>query len=301
MVSICFVNTGQNSSQSAGAGSQPDVDMPDDVNLPATWSCYGLTRDQYVALMYHSLPILARVGATLSRNMIRTITHASGVPASCSLLQDGAALYEEGLRFAMRQVWVPSPTAGVEDLSTTTPADAIRTLVRITYRRFQANPDALRLIISENLFGTAERTHRVGVFEESPVVLQLDRVLMRGHDVGAFRSGVSAEDLYILILSLCGFPVSVGSTFQMLYGMNVTDAANAAGMEALVQDAVLAFLTTHMPTSQGTSYTHSSLSPGVGSSVAASLYSNESMPSLWSRGLNSSEADYPDDDPYQNE
>ena len=50
---------------------------------------------------------------------------------------------------------------------------------------------------------------------------------------------------------------------------------NRRGLVELTCDAVLAFLTTTMPTEQGSSYTHSSHSAAVGSSVAASLYSTD--------------------------
>lgn len=282
-----------------------DNDPSTPVNLPATWSSYGMTASQYVSLMRHSLPVLARRGTRIDSAVMREIATAAKVPFLGKLLHDPQLLYEEGLRFALRQTWPLEADLGSDDLSNSVPAEALREVVRTTYRRFQHNPDSVALIVSENLFGSSEASRRVGVMEESPIVLRLDRILMRGHDVGAFRGGVSAEDLYILILSLCGFPVSVGSTFHMLYGMNVADSVNTRGMEELAADAVVAFLTTPMPTNQGSSYTHSSLSAGVGPSVAASLYSRESVSPAVSRGsVSSSDAnssDFPDENLYQDE
>lgn len=208
---------------------------------------------------------------------MREIAAVAHVSPACELLRQPQRLYEEGLRFAMAQIWPPADAPELDGLSDIIPADAVRVFVSAMYRRFQAHPDSLRLLISENLFNSADLAKRVGVMENSPVVLQLDRLLMRGYDVGAFREGVSAEDLYIVILSLCAFPVASGSTFHALYGMNVTDPANVDGLEKLIVDNVLAFLTSTMPTSQGNSYTHASPSPGMGPSVAARLYSREDL------------------------
>ncbi|WOH93922.1 hypothetical protein [Corynebacterium urealyticum] len=108
-----------------------------------------------------------------------------------------------------------------------------------------------------------------------PVILQIDRALLRGHDLGAFRTGVSAEDVYILILGLSGFATLHRNTFYALYGMDVREPHNESGVTELACDAVVAFLTTPMRTRQDNSYTHSSPSEIVGESVAASLYDSE--------------------------
>ncbi|MBC2681085.1 hypothetical protein GSS87_01420 [Corynebacterium sp. 4HC-13] len=252
------------------------LQSPDDYVLPASsWKGTGLKKADYVSVMRHSLPILARSGTAISSQSLHEIGNAVGVSPSCPLLRHPQRLYEEGLRFAMAQIWPPADAPELDGLADLIPADAVRNFVSATFRRFQAHPDCLRLLIAENLFNTLDLPRRVGVMEDSPVVLQLDRLLMRGYDVGAFREGISAEDLYVVILSLCAFPVASGSTFHALYGMNVSDPANAEGLEKLIVDNVVAFLTSTMPTSQGSSYTHSSQSPGMGSSVAAHLYSRE--------------------------
>ena len=260
--------------------STPNSPAQPPVSLPATWSDWGLSEEQYVELMNFALPVLARSGIELGEPVLQDLAKAARIEPTARILQDPRQLYEEALRFSFRQLW-PSEQQleDTSDLDDAIPADALRALVIGTYRRYRAHPDAVRLIITENLFSIADVAQRPGVLEESPVALQMDRVLMRGHDVGAFRERVSAEDLYIVILSLSVFPMASGSTFHSLYGMNATDEVNTAGLEALVADTVLAFVTTNMPTSQGSSYTHSSLSPSVGSSVAARLYSRESLPS----------------------
>lgn len=274
-------------------------------DLPRTWTRYGLTSDLYLKLMQCSLPVVARVGSSLSAEQLQQLAACCTVFPDHWLLQDPAAFYDECLRFASSQLWPDFSQALPDDLSRTIPADAIRSLVSATFRRIQAHPQALRLVISENLFDSANLAKRNVLLPDSPVVLQLDRVLMRGHDVGAFRASISAEDLYILILSLCSFPVALGSTFHQLYGMNVTEPANVNGLETLAKDAVLAFLTTPMPASHSGSYTHSSLSMGLGPSVAANLYSGETATSPLlhpdSSSFSDAAPDYPENDPYQHE
>jgi hypothetical protein len=158
----------------------------------------------------------------------------------------------------------------VEDYS---PAEAVRALVRTAYRRHRAHPDAVRLILTENIQGHAHVTGRPETLESSPVVLQIDRVLMRGQDFGAFRPGISAEDVYVLITSLCTFPAAQGSTFHGHYATDVDYGPTVDGLEMLACDTVLAFLTTSMPTDQGSSYTHASPTVMTPGSVSASLYS----------------------------
>lgn len=241
--------------------------------------------------MQQALSVLVRTGPAVPEATIAELAESAGLEPSHQLFQDTELLYDECLRFALSQLWPAADVVSADSVSSAVPADAIRTLFRELFRCGRNNPQALRFIVSENLFDSAQLSRRHVPLDDSPMMLQLDRILMRGHDVGAFRAGISAEDVYVLMLSLCSFPVSMGSTFHKLYGMNATDASNTAGLEALATDAVVAFLTTPMPTSQGSSYTHSSLSLAVGPSVAATLYSREQSPAPLSRGVVSSSSD----------
>lgn len=243
-------------------------------HLPLSAGRYELSRPEYIAVMNAALPRLVILGSRLSPEDLREVAVAAGVEPASALLESGTVLYEEALRFAHSSLW-PVIAMDTEEFLAMTPADALRALVRATYRRFRTHTDAVRLIAAENVFAHPNSPLRAGLLEESPVILHLDRVLMRGHDVGAFREGVSAEDVYVVILSLCSFAATQAATFHALYGMNAFDERNTEGLMELTADAVVAFLTTTMPTNQGTSYTHSSVSAAVGASVAARLYSAE--------------------------
>lgn len=235
--------------------------------LPETFRRYGCSIDEYRSVLDTALPELVRSGLHANTG---DIAAGAGVPADHPLLSDVEALYDEALRYAFRLLWPRSSDMDVEDY---TPADAVRVLVSTAYRRYREQPDAVRLIITENIQGHAHVAGRSEILESSPVVLQIDRVLMRGQDFGAFRPGVSAEDTFVLITSVCSFPASQGAIFYHHYGTDVDYGPTVDGLELLACDAVLAFLTTSMPTSQGSSYTHSSPTTLAPLSVSASLYS----------------------------
>lgn len=237
-------------------------------DMPATFTRYGCSLAEYRLILDTALPELVVSGLDAS---LGDIAVSAGVPTDHPLLTDVEVLYDEALRYAFRLLW-PRPTdMDVEDL---VPAEAVRTLVRTAYRRHRAHPDAVRLILAENLLGHAHLNGRPDALETSPVVLQIDRVLMRGQDFGAFRPGVSAEDVYVLITSLCSFPASQGMVFHAHYGTDVDYGPTVEGLEKLACDTVLAFLTTSMPTTQGSSYTHAApAAAAAASSVSASLYS----------------------------
>lgn len=252
-------------------------------HLPQSAALHGLPQPNYVSLIRVALPLLAGRRHELSDEEKAELALHSGVATDHALLAYYAELYGECLRFAHAQIWpeIDEHFDAVmdEELYTLTPVKAVRHLVGTTYRRFQLHPTEVGFIVADNVARRDSAPMAAVSLESSPVILQLDRVLMRGHDIGAFRYGVSAEDLYVIIVALCSFPVAHGPAFHALYGMDSSDATNAAGMSKLTEDAVLAFLTTTMPTTQGSSYTHSSQShtssEGLPSSVAASLYASE--------------------------
>lgn len=242
------------------------TDPDPSTTLPGTHRRYGCSVEDYRLVLDTAIPELVRSGLAAET---RDIAVGAGVSPNHPLLRDTQVLYDEALRYAFRLIWPRPEDLDVENL---VPAEAVRTLVRTAYRRHRAHPDAVRLIVTENIAGYGHVGGRQDVLESSPVVLQIDRVLMRGQDYGAFRPGISAEDVYVLITSLCCFPASQGTTFHTHYGTDLDNAQTVDGLEKLACDAVLAFLTTSMPTTQGSSYTHASPTKTTPSSVSASLY-----------------------------
>ena len=164
---------------------------------------------------------------------------------------DKEGLYVRALQLAIAQL---RPEAEEWDASITIPADAITNLVEVIYKRMARHPDAVRLVNLENLFGHAKMLTSAPLADQSSILLHLNRVLMLGQDAGAFRPGISALDVYAIISSLCMFRVTNRATFTNLYGTDMGSLTNEDGMERLVVDAVLAFLTANIRTPHGTSY-----------------------------------------------
>lgn len=251
----------------AGFPDVPDTTgATDTADLPASHRRYACPPEEYRLILDTALPELVRSGLQADT---RAIAVGAGISPAHQLLRDTPVLYDEALRYAFRLLWPRPEDLDVERL---VPAEAVRSLVRTAYRRHRARPDAVRLIVTENVSSRGHVEGRNDVLETSPVVLQIDRVLMRGQDFGAFRPGISAEDVYVLITSLCCFPATQGTMFHLLYGTDMDHSATVGGLENMVCDTVLAFLTTSMPTSQGSSYTHAVPTSTTPSSVSASLY-----------------------------
>ena len=244
-------------------------------HLPHSAHRYDLDPVDYTRAMECALPIAVEYGSDIPKTQLVRIQRAGNLPAKHALLSNNQDLYAEALRYALATLWQAEPKKFEDDIASLTPVQAVRRLVRETLARAQRNPDSMRLIAAENLYNRADVPNRIDVLEQSPVILQIDRALLRGHDLGAFRTGVSAEDVYILILGLSGFATLHRNTFYALYGMDVREPHNESGVTELACDAVVAFLTTPMRTRQDNSYTHSSPSEIVGGSVAASLYDSE--------------------------
>lgn len=164
---------------------------------------------------------------------------------------DKEGLYVRALQLAINQL---RPEVDEWDASITIPADAITNLVEVIYKRMARHPDAVRMLNMENLFGHAKMLTTAPLADQSSILLHMNRVLMLGQDAGAFRPGISALDVYVIISSLCMFRVTNRATFTNLYATDMGSLTNEDGMERLVVDTVLAFLTANFKTPHRTSY-----------------------------------------------
>lgn len=165
---------------------------------------------------------------------------------------DKKGLYIEALRYASILL---RPTDEELEIIPDIPVESMRNLIEVLAECFFAHPEAARLLALENLIGILPKDTDLGLFGSSPMVLEIDRLLMHGQDYGAFRPGVSAIDIYLMISALSMFPVYNQYTFRSMYGVTITNSHNREGLKSLIKDSVIAFLTTTMPTSQGDSYT----------------------------------------------
>ena len=77
---------------------------------------------------------------------------------------------------------------------------------------------------------------------------------MLGQDAGAFRPGICAEDVLVLVVSLCEVQVAHARTLYSVRNIDCADRRNIDGMRRLVIDAVLSFLTSNIAPSGYDSY-----------------------------------------------
>lgn len=168
---------------------------------------------------------------------------------------DKRELYRQAL---IRAAWTFSPPQDFLERSYAVPVEGIRRFVDILYHRMVAHPDSIRLILRENLDPVLTEGEITSIRGEAEVLLQIERLLLMGQDVGAFRPGISATDVVVLIASLGFFRTGNSATLTEFGAINLMTPTNTEGMRRLIIDAVLTFLTSNIPDSGYESYLTSS-------------------------------------------
>lgn len=139
-------------------------------------------------------------------------------------------------------------------VDTGVPVEGVTQLVDAVYLKMVENPAAIRILALESLHDVLHVTELSTLANHSEVLLHLDKLLMIGQDAGAFRPGISAEDLFLMIWSLAFFRVSNRDIMVNLFDIDTTDEENTEGMRRMTVDAVLAFLTSNVAGSGRSSY-----------------------------------------------
>lgn len=184
---------------------------------------------------------------------------------------DKMGLYHQTLIEAMHRVH-PDPEA--MELDSTVPVEGVRKIVDALHRQFHDEPTAARLILMENLHGFTDLEEIPPFYPEASILLNLDKLLMLGQDAGAFRPGISAEDVFLLISAVSGYPIMLGATSKTNFGVDLSSGENVAGLHRLVVDTVLAFLTSNIPDTGKSSYLRVA-SGDVESQSTPDIYSDE--------------------------
>lgn len=164
---------------------------------------------------------------------------------------DKKSLYHRSLQAAVAQL---RPTYEELELESAVPVEGVIKIVKAVFSRYVQHPESVRLIAMENLHQYTATMELPPLADRSAILLQLDKLLMLGQDAGAFRPGISALDVFTIIASLSVFRINSRSTTYNLYGADLMDAKNTEGMERLVVDTVLAFLTSHIKGSKDVAY-----------------------------------------------
>ena len=168
---------------------------------------------------------------------------------------DKRGLYLAALKEASGRI---APPAEISNRSYAAPVEGMRRYVDALYHAFLDNPDAVRLILRENLDPVAAEEDAATLAEANDVLLHVERLLLAGQDAGAFRPGISAVDLLTLIASLCFFRIGNGLTALSVSDVDLESRRNVDGMRRMVIDTVLTFLTSNIPHSGYESYLESS-------------------------------------------
>ncbi|CAM4295484.1 TetR/AcrR family transcriptional regulator [Kerstersia similis] len=116
------------------------------------------------------------------------------------------------------------------------PEAAMRRLVEFTFDYQYANPDFVRLVMTENI-NNGVYLARSRIIQELnvPAIDAVGSVYRRGVEQGLFRPGLSAIELHHSISALCFFNASNQNTFSLIFKRDFNEAdAQAARREAAV-------------------------------------------------------------------
>lgn len=171
---------------------------------------------------------------------------------------DKKGLYRQTLEHA---ITVLRPAGADIEVPAGTPVvDGVRLVTDALFAAYVNNPDAVRMLLLENLHHYGKVGEGNPILDQSAVILQLDKLLMQGQDSGAFRPGISAMDVFTMVISMAVFRLSNRNTMLNLYSFDTLDEENTQGMARMASDAVLTFLTSNLKSTNAVSY----LTAGVG-------------------------------------
>ncbi|MBK8764869.1 MAG: TetR family transcriptional regulator [Burkholderiaceae bacterium] len=143
-------------------------------------------------------------------------------------------LYLAVLEEAYRRMRAIESNLHLDDLP---PEDALRRLIGFTVDYQLANPDFIRLVMTENIH-RAEYLRRSKAIQQLnvPAIDGLKRVLQRGLDAGLFRGGIDPVDLHRSISALSVFNVANRYTFSLIFQRDLdTPAAIIARRDSIIE------------------------------------------------------------------
>lgn len=151
-------------------------------------------------------------------------------------------LYLAVLEEAYRRIRSIESGLHLEDLP---PVDALRKLVSFTFDYQLANPDFIRLVMTENInngqFIAQSRTiQQLNV----PAIVAVHDVYERGLAAGVFRPNIDPLDLHLLISSLCFFNVSNRHTFSIIFKRDISSPKELEKRRASIVEMVVRYVET---------------------------------------------------------
>ena len=149
-------------------------------------------------------------------------------------------LYIAVLEEAYRRIRRIETELHLEDL---TPEDALRKLVGFTVDYQLANPDFIRLVMTENIhrgeyLAQSKAIHKLNV----PAIDAVRTVYERGVKAGVFRSGIDPVDLHMSISALSFFNVANKHTFSLIFKRDLESPAAIVARRDSIIEMVLRFV-----------------------------------------------------------
>jgi AcrR family transcriptional regulator len=149
-------------------------------------------------------------------------------------------LYVRVLEEAYRRIRAIEAELHLEDLA---PEDALRKLVGFTVDYQLANPDFIRLVMTENIHrGEYLRQSRLIQKLNVPAIEGLRRVYERGVDAGVFRAGVDPVDLHMSISALSFFNTANRHTFAVIFKRDFDSPAAVVARRDSIIEMVVRFV-----------------------------------------------------------
>jgi len=134
---------------------------------------------------------------------------------------DKDELYKAALREAYVQIRAGEEKLALEALS---PEEAVGALVMFTMTHFRTRPWFITMLNTENL-RQGSSVGKIGDRREiqSKLLIKLEEVLKRGWKDGVFLRKAEPVEVYLMIASLCYFPVSNRFTLAEVFGFDASE------------------------------------------------------------------------------
>ncbi|WP_235840713.1 TetR/AcrR family transcriptional regulator [Corynebacterium liangguodongii] len=185
---------------------------------------------------------------------------------------DKLGLYRRALARAMESI---SPPVEVMGRSYAVPVEGMRRFIDAIFYRFQDNTAAVALMLRENLDNVLDPSETAALSGHSDALLHMERLLLLGQDSGAFRPGISAADVMLLVSSVCVYRIANHKASLALGQMKLTNQRNTEGLRRMTIDMVLGFLTSNIPDSGYPSYLEATSKPDAQAPKQADAYAIE--------------------------
>ena len=149
-------------------------------------------------------------------------------------------LYIAVLEEAYRRIRSIEATLNLDDLE---PDAALRKLVAFTFDYQLANPDFIRLVMTENIHNGEFLAQSATIQQLNvPVINAVRSVYERGVKAGVFRRGLDAIELHMSISALCFFNVANRHTFALIFKRDMTDPQALEARRRNIVEMVVRFV-----------------------------------------------------------